>query len=215
MSELVWDAAGEKRYETGLSKGVLYVMGDSSYNEGVPWNGLISVSENPEGAEPNDLYADDIKYATLRSAETFGATVEAYTYPDEFAECDGSAELKPGITIGQQSRKTFAFSYVTQVGSDAGETDNYNLHIVYGCTASPSQKQYQTINDSPEAITFSWEIDSIPVNVTGHKPTATVVINSKKVGSANMKKITDKLYGTASGKAEVLLPDAIAALIAD
>ena len=194
-----WDATGERLYETGVSKGVLFVMGaNNTYGTGVAWNGLTAVTESPSGAELNDLYADDIKYASLRSAETFGATIEAYTYPEEFGECDGSVEAENGVYIGQQSRKPFGFTYVTKIGNDTmNEADaGYKIHIIYNATASPSEKQYQTVNDSPEAITFSWEISTTPVAVTGHKPTAIITIDSTKVDAAKLTAFENTLYGT-------------------
>ena len=207
MSKLVWDANGERKYETGLSKGVLYVMSDGTYGEGVAWNGLTAVSESPSGAEPTDLWADDRKYLTLRSAEEFGMTIEAYTYPDEFAACDGSAILDAssagGIKIGQQKRATFGFSYVTKIGNDQDEDAGYIIHLVYGCTASPSERSRATINDSPEAITFSWEVSTTPVDVVindvTYKPTATIEIDSTKFNTsaleAKLKTLEGKLYG--------------------
>lgn len=215
MAKLEWDKTGERYYETGNKKGVLFPMGDSgAYEQGVVWNGLTAVTESPSGAEANDLYADDIKYASLRSAETFGGTIEAYTYPDAFAECDGSAEVKTGVYIGQQKRKAFGFSYVTSVGSDT-ESDfdkSYKLHLVYNATASPSEKSYQTINDSPDAITFSWEFETTPVNVTGHKPTSIITIDSNKADKAKLKALEDKLYGTESTEATLPSPDEVIAM---
>lgn len=187
MARLVWDSTGEHLYETGVRRGVLYLLdeNDGDYPEGVAWNGLTAVTESPSGAEATAIYADDIKYLNLYSAEEFGATIEAYTYPDEFAQCDGSATLVNGAEIGQQSRKAFGLCYRTAVGNDvAGEDFGYKLHIIYGCKASPSEKSYQTINDSPEAITFSWEVTTTPVAVTGFRPTATVIVDSTKFASA-------------------------------
>ena len=208
MARLVWDSTGEHLYETGVRRGVLYLLdeNDGDYPEGVAWNGLTAVTESPSGAEATAIYADDIKYLNLYSAEEFGATIEAYTYPDEFAQCDGSATLVNGAEIGQQSRKAFGLCYRTAVGNDvAGEDYGYKLHIIYGCKASPSEKSYQTINDSPEAITFSWEVTTTPVAVTGFRPTATVIVDSTKFASAtpatdaNLKKALAKfeayLYG--------------------
>lgn len=197
MSRIVWDASGEHIYETGLKNGVLYpVNSDGEYKPGVAWNGLSSVSETPSGAEANAIYADDIKYLNLYSAEEFGATVEAYTYPDEFAECDGSASLADGVILGQQYRKTFGMCYRTVIGNDVdGDTYGYKLHLLYGCKASPSERQYQTINDSPEAITFSWEISSIPVNVTNHKPVSCITIDSTKANPTKLANLEDILYG--------------------
>lgn len=199
MSMLVWDAPGTRFYEMGTKKGVLYPQGsDGNYPVGVAWNGLTGVTEDPSGAEPNDLYADDIKYASLRSAETFGATIEAYTYPDEFAECDGSANIADGVSFGQQSRKPFGFTYVTTVGNDtAGEGDDgYKLHLIYNATASPSQKAYATINESPDAITFSWEVDTTPIVVAGLKPVSTITINSLKANAEKLAALEAILYGS-------------------
>ena len=178
--KLVWDETGKRFYETGVDHGVLYPMGDDGkYGKGVAWNGLISVSESPSGAEATPLYADNIKYLNLMSAEEFAATIEAYTYPDEFAACDGSAEVATGIMIGQQSRKTFGLAYRTVIGNDVQGNDlGYKIHLIYGCLAAPSEKGYQTINDSPEAITFSWEVSTTPVEVPNFKPTATLIIDS-------------------------------------
>lgn len=216
-----WDKTGEHLYETGVDRGVLYVMdANGAYPAGVAWNGLTGVTESPSGAEANAIYADNIKYLNLFSAEEFGATVEAYTYPDEFALCDGSASLLTGVVIGQQPRKTFGLCYRTVVGNDvAGESFGYKLHIIYGAMASPSEKAYQTINDSPEAITFSWELNTTPVNVAGHKPTATLVIDSTKTTEGKMTAIEQVLYGTpASGSTEAVaarlpLPDEIASIM--
>ena len=211
MAKLVWDATGERKYETGVRNGVLYVMGEGgTYPKGVAWSGLTAVTESPSGAEATALYADDTKYLNLISAEEFGATIEAYMYPDEFAECDGSATLAAGVTIGQQPRKTFGMSYRTVYGNDVdNESYGYKLHLIYGAVAAPSEKAYATINDSPEAITFSWEIKTTPVNVTGHKPTALLTIDSTKVDAAKLKKIEDILYGTEEVEARLPLPDEI------
>lgn len=221
MSKLLWDQIGERTYETGNKKGVLYVQANGAYPKGVAWNGLSAVSESPDGAEANDIYADDIKYLSIRSAENFKATIEAYTYPDEFAECDGSATVAQGVTIGQQPRKSFGFSWVTTVGNDTLFEDyGYKIHLVWGASASPSEKSYQTINDSPEAITFSWEIDTIPVAVTGYKATAHMEIDSTKCDAAKLKTLEDILYGTdgegaSEGTAARLpLPDEIIAMLA-
>lgn len=193
-----WDQDGQRQFETGTDHGVLYVMNNGAYGNGVPWNGLTAVTESPSGAEANAIYADNIKYAELRSAEEFGATIEAYTYPDEFAVCDGSAEIAKGVYIGQQDRSKFGFSYRTKVGSDTDTSaSDYKLHIVYGCTASPSEKSYQTINDSPEAITFSWEITTTPVPVTGFKNTAIITIQKSKVDATKLESLETILYGTA------------------
>ena len=211
MAKLVWDATGERKYETGVRNGVLYVMGEGgTYPKGVAWNGLTAVTESPSGAEATALYADDTKYLNLISAEEFGATIEAYTYPDEFAECDGSATLAAGVTIGQQPRKTFGMSYRTVYGNDVNnESYGYKLHLIYGAVAAPSEKAYATINDSPEAITFSWEVKTTPVNVTGHKPTASLTIDSTKVDKAKLTKIEEILYGKDEAEARLPLPDEI------
>lgn len=211
MAKLVWDATGERKYETGVRNGVLYVMGEGgTYPKGVAWSGLTAVTESPSGAEATALYADDTKYLNLISAEEFGATIEAYMYPDEFAECDGSATLAAGVTIGQQPRKTFGMSYRTVYGNDVdNERYGYKLHLIYGAVAAPSEKAYATINDSPEAITFSWEIKTTPVNVTGHKPTALLTIDSTKVDQAKLTKIEEILYGTEELEARLPLPDEI------
>ena len=215
MSKIVWDAIGEHTFETGVRNGVLYLKdAEGAYSNGVAWNGLTSVSESPEGAEPTDLYADDIKYLTLMSAENFKATIEAYTYPVEFEECDGSATIAKGVVIGQQSRKPFGLCYRTAIGNDTdGNEHGYKLHIVYGCQASPSEKQYSTINDSPEAITFSWEVSTTPVNVTGKKPTATLIIDSTKTDKAKLTALEAILYGSESTEPRLPLPDEIATLM--
>ena len=215
MSKIVWDAIGEHTFETGVRNGVLYLQGaEGTYNTGVAWNGLTSVSESPEGAEPTDLYADDVKYLTLMSAENFKATIEAYTYPVEFEECDGSATIANGVVIGQQSRKPFGLCYRTSIGNDTdGNEHGYKLHIVYGCQASPSEKQYSTINDSPEAITFSWEVNTTPVNVNGKKPTATLIIDSTKTDKAKLTALEAILYGSEQTEPRLPLPDEIATLM--
>lgn len=193
---LKWDQTGERLYETGVKQGVLYIPTNGVYSKGVAWNGLTAVTESPSGAEVTALYADDGKYLNLMSAEEFGATIEAYTYPDEFAACDGSKELVDGVTIGQQVRSTFGLCYKTTVGNDTeGNDHGYKLHIIYGALASPSEKAYSTINDSPEAITFSWEITTTPVNVTGAKPTASLVIDSTKADPTKLTALEDILYG--------------------
>lgn len=209
MPKLVWDAAGQHLYETGIDQGVLYLQdSNGTYPEGVAWNGLTAVTEKPSGAEATDLYADNIKYLTLRSAETFGATIEAYTYPDEFTQCDGSVEPVSGVKLGQQPRKTFGLCYRTVIGNDTELNDHgYKLHLIYGATASPSEKAYNTINDSPDAITFSWDISTVPVNVSNYKPTACIVIDSTKFSTTELKAKLDaleaKLFGTnASGGSE-------------
>ena len=199
--KIAWDQTGERLYETGVDRGVLYHLDESNkYTKGYAWNGLTGVTESPAGAEATDLYADNIKYLSMRSAETFGATIEAYTYPDEFAECDGSAEIATGVKIGQQTRKTFGLCYRTVIGNDTNGNDHgYLLHLIYGCTASPSEKPYATINDSPEAITFSWEVTTTPVNVEGFKPTASLTIDSTKANATDLATLEGILYGTAAG----------------
>ena len=216
MAKLVWDESGKRLYETGVEKGVLYVQGENgAYENGVAWNGLTAVTESPSGAEPTALYADDIKYLELFSAEEFGATIEAYTYPAEFEACDGSASLGEGVTIGQQDRKAFGLCYRTIVGNDVkGNENGYKLHLIYGAKAKPSEKAYATVNDSPEAVTFSWEVTTTPVNVAGFKPTASVTIDSTKIQPEKLKLIEDKLYGTASEEATLPLPDEIKQIIA-
>lgn len=213
--KLEWDKIGERFYETGVSNVALYPVTDQgNYGSGVAWNGVISVSENPSGAEASPLYADNVKYLNLTSAEEFGATIEAYTYPDEFAACDGSVEIATGISVKQQKRKMFGLCYKTQVGNDTeGETFGYKIHIIYGAKAAPSQKGFNTINDSPEAITFSWEISTTAVPVDGLKPTASVEIDSRTTESTKLKAIEDLLYGTESNEPELPLPSAISALV--
>ena len=213
MAKLVWDKTGERLYETGVKQGVLYVMNEQgTYPAGVAWNGLTNVTESPSGAEATPLYADDIKYLNLMSTEEFGGTIEAYTYPDEFAECDGSAALTEGVYIGQQPRKTFGFCYRTTLGNDVDNNNHgYKLHLVYGAVASPSEKAYATINDSPDAITFSWEFSTTPVNVTGFKPTASIVIDSTKVNAEKLAALEKILYGDETGDGPRLpLPDEVA-----
>ena len=215
MAKLVWDESGKRLYETGVEKGVLYVQGENGqYQNGVAWNGLTAVTESPSGAEPTALYADDIKYLELFSAEEFGATIEAYTYPEEFEACDGSASLGTGVTIGQQDRKAFGICYRTVVGNDVkGNEHGYKLHLVYGAKAKPSEKAYATVNDSPEAVTFSWEVTTTPVNVAGFKPTASVTIDSTKIEAGKLKAIEDKLYGTQDQEPTLPLPDEINKII--
>lgn len=214
MAKLEWDATGARLYETGVKQGVLYVMSEGIYPKGVAWNGLTAVTESPSGAEATPLYADDIKYLNLMSAEEFGATIEAYTYPDEFMECDGSAVLTEGVYIGQQPRKTFGMCYRTTLGNDvSNDSYGYKLHLIYGALASPSEKAYSTINDSPEAITFSWEITTTPVNVTGHKPTALLTIDSTKVDKSKLAALEAKLYGSESEEPMLPLPDEVASIL--
>lgn len=212
MAKIVWDETGKRLYETGVEKGVLYpVDSEGTYPLGVPWNGLVNVNESPSGAESSAQYADDIKYLNLISAEEFGATIEAFTYPEEFAECDGSAMVGSGVYVGQQGRKVFGFCYQTKIGNDTEGTDHgYKIHIVYGCQASPSEKAYGTINDSPEAITFSWEIKTTPVNVEGFKATALITIDSTKftdtAAKAKLTALEAKLYGTENADPYLPLP---------
>lgn len=215
MAKLVWDQTGDRLYETGVKNGVLYVQDDKgAYPNGVAWNGLTAVTESPSGAEATALYADDIKYLNLYSAEEFGATVEAYTYPDEFMECDGSKQAVEGVTFGQQPRKKFGLCYRTAVGNDVlGNDYGYKLHIIYGCTASPSERAYATINDSPEAITFSWELTTDPVAVDGFKPTSIVTIDSTKVDATKLAALEDVLYGGANTEARLPMPDEIVTLM--
>lgn len=219
MPKLVWDKTGERLYETGVDHGVLYpVQTGGVYNKGVAWNGLISVTESPSGAEASPIYADNIKYLNLMSAEEFGATIEAYMYPDEFAECDGSAEIANGVSIGQQSRKTFGLCYRTVIGNDVDSNEHgYKLHMIYGALAAPSEKGYQTINDSPEAITFSWELSTTPVNVEGFKPTASLTIDSTKADPSKLAALEKILYGDTNPETEARLPlpDEIATLMGE
>lgn len=216
MAKIVWDESGKRLYETGVKNGVLYIQDENgAYNKGVAWNGLTAVTESPSGAEATPLYADDIKYLELLSAEEFGATIEAYTYPEEFEACDGSASLGTGVTIGQQDRKTFGLCYRTVLGNDVKSNEyGYKLHLIYGAKAAPSEKGYQTINDSPEAITFSWEVTTTPVNVAGFKPTASVTIDSTKIKPEKLKTIEDMLYGTESVEAKLPLPDELKTILA-
>lgn len=213
---LVWDQIGEKTYETGVSKGVLYPVDDQgAYSDGVAWNGLSSVTESPSGAEETKIFADNQKYLSLFSAEDFGATVEAYTYPDEFAACDGTAELTEGAYIGQQTRRTFGLCYRTELGNDVlGNDYGYKLHIIYGCKASPSEKNYQSVNDSPEANTFSWTVTTTPVPVEGHNGTASLVIDSTKVkNKANLAALEDILYGKGETAPKLPLPAEVVSIL--
>ena len=214
MAKLTWDDTGTRFYETGVNQGVLYVRdSNGAYPLGVSWNGLINVTESPEGAEPSPDYADNMKYVNIQSTEEFKATIEAFTYPEEFAECDGSAQPKPGAFIGQQERKTFGLVYRTKIGNDLTQEAGYKLHLVWGAVAAPSEKAYATINDSPEPTTFSWEITTTPVNVTGYLPTSTMTLDSIELGSVKMAAIEAKLFGDATNAAALLMPDAILALI--
>lgn len=211
MTVLEWDAIGEREYETGVSRGVLYKAdGAGGYEDGVPWNGLTTVTETPSGAEANPQYADNIKYLNLYSAEELGGTIEAFTYPDEFAECDGSANPSPGVSVGQQTRKQFGLCYTTQVGNDTEGTDHgEKIHLIYGATASPSEKAYATVNDSPEALAFSWEFATIPVSVTGLKPTALIVVDSTEVDAGDFQALKDIVHGDAGNDARLPLPDEV------
>ena len=212
MSKLKWDEDGKRLYETGVDHGVLYLSEDkeNNYNKAYAWNGLTGVTDSPSGAEPSATYADNIKYLSLMSAEEYGCTIEAYTYPPEFGVCDGSAEIEPGITIGQQDRKSFGFSYRTILGNDTEKNEHgYKIHLVYGALAAPSERSYQTVNDSPEAITMSWEVSTTPVQVEGHKPTSSLVIDSTTLEKDKLEKIEKVLYGDESTEARLPLPDEI------
>lgn len=215
MARLIWDNTGEKIFETGVDHAVLYPMVDGKYPKGVVWNGITAITDSPSGAESNPLYADNIKYLNLISAEEFGLTVEAYTYPDEFMACDGSVEVADGVVIGQQDRQAFGMSYRTVVGNDTkGNSYGYKLHLVYNANASPSERAYNTINDSPDAITFSWEVTTTPTPVTGnYKPTASIVIDSTKVDAAKLKALEDKLYGTETEEATLPSVDEVISMM--
>ena len=215
MAILVFDAVGSRFFETGVKNGVLFVQGaDGEYENGVVWNGLTAVTESPSGAEATPLYADDMKYVVLYSTEEFGATIEAYTYPEEFEQCDGSAQLGEGVTIGQQQRKSFGLVYKTVIGNDVqGQDLGYKIHIIYGAKAAPSEKAFATINDSPEAVTFSWEVSTVPVPVEGHKPTSTLVIDSTKVDAEKLAAIEAKLFGSESEESTLPLPNEIANML--
>ena len=217
MAKLVWDKTGDRLYETGVKNGVLYIPTSGVYSKGVAWNGLTAVTESPSGAEATALYADDTKYLSLMSTEEFGATIEAYTYPDEFAACDGSAELADGVMIGQHKRCAFGLCYKTTIGNDTDGNDHgYKLHIIYGALAKPSERAYESINDSPEAVTFSWEITTTPVNVTGAKPTASLVIDSTKADPSKLSALEDILYGKdgePGNEPRLPLPDEIKTLM--
>lgn len=212
MAKIVWDQTGERYFESGVRNGVLYLQGESgSYDKGVAWNGLTAITESPSGADPTDLYADDIKYASMRAAETFGATIEAYTYPEEFAQCDGSVEIAQGVMAGQQERKTFGLSYRTKISNDMS-IDGYKLHLVYGATASPSEKSYSTINDSPDANTFSWELTTNPINVPGYKPTSILTISSLTADKEKLESLEKILYGDEESEAKLPTPEEVIAL---
>lgn len=215
MAKLVFNGVGDRLFETGVKKGVLYVMGDEGqYENGVVWNGLTAVTEKPTGAETTNLYADDVKYVVIYGAEEFEATIEAYTYPEEFEQCDGSAVLTTGVNVGQQTRKTFAFCYTTSLGNDTqGQDFGYKIHIIYGCKAKPSEKSYSTINDSPEAVTFSWDVSTVPVPVDGMNPTATMVIDSTRVEPNKLQLLEEVLYGTSVEDARLPLPDEVKTLL--
>lgn len=215
MAKLIWDKAGERLYETGVKNGVLYLQVDGAYPAGVVWNGLSAVTESPSGAESNPIYADDMKYLNLISVEEFGATVEAYMYPPEFDACLGNDDIAPGITIGQQEHQAFGMCYKTTIGSDTkGNAHGYKLHLIYGANAAPSDRNYQTINDSPEPMSLSFELTTTPVNVTGKKPTASLCIDSTKTDPAVMKALEDALFGTDEKEAYLPLPDEIIAMVA-
>ena len=215
MAKLVFNNVGDRLFETGVKNGVLFVMGENGqYGKGVVWNGLTAVTEKPTGADPTNLYADDVKYVVLYGEEEFEATIEAYTYPEEFEACDGSAALATGVNVGQQARKQFAFCYRTALGNDVkGQDFGYKIHIIYGCTAKPSEKAYSTINDSPEAVTFSWDVTTVPVPVEGMKSTSSVVIDSTRVESVKLKSLEDKLYGTETQESTLVLPNDIKTLL--
>lgn len=214
MARVIWDNIGERLYETGVDRAVLYLQNEGVYTNGVPWNGLTKVSESPSGAEATALYANNRKYLSLYSAEDFGGTIEAYTYPDEFEACDGSAELVPGVTVSQQTRVPFGFTYRSLIGNDTKLNKyGYKLHLVYGAMASPSEKERSTVNDSPEAATMSWEFTTTPVSVTNFEPTAHVIIDSTKIKAEKLKAIEDILYGTESEEPRMPLPDELVTII--
>ena len=217
MAKLIWDKVGERFYETGVSNCALYVYNDTAqdFGAGVAWNGITSITETPSGAEANAIYADNIKYLSLLSAEEFGASIEAYTYPEEFEECDGSAAITPGVMVGQQARKKFCIAYKTIKGNDIqNDAYGYKLHLIYNCNAAPSERAYSTINDSPEAIAFSWEISTTPVAVTGHKPTSILTIDSAKVDAVKLASVEEALFGGDSTEAKILMPDEVLAMLA-
>lgn len=214
MAILTWDAAGTRKYELGVDHGVLYPFASNAYSNGVAWNGLTKVTQSPDGAEAQDFYADNLKFGSIRSAETFGGTIECYTYPDEFLACNGELELVKGITIGQQARQKFGFSYRTMAGDDSmAEPTDFIIHLVYGATASPSESEYESINDSPEAMTFSYDFDTTPIPVKGHKPVSHLKINASTLEPEKLKKLTDKLYGTESEQPTLPTPDEIVTLL--
>lgn len=214
MAKIVWDKTGERLYETGVDHGVLYPMTEGAYPAGVPWNGLITVTESPSGAEATPLYADNIKYLNLVSAEELNGTIEAYTYPEEFEECNGFSEMTDGVYVGQQLRRNFGLSYRTVLGNDTeNDKHGYKLHLIYNALAAPSEKSYSTVNDSPEAITFSWEFSTTPVNITGFKPTASITIDSTKVDKEKLAALEAVLYGSAEAEAKLPLPDEVAEIM--
>lgn len=214
--KLTWDEVGKRLYETGVDRGVLYPFSENKYQNGVAWNGLTAVNEKPSGAEPTDLYANNAKYASLLSTEELGLTIEAYTYPEEFELCDGSAELSKGVTIGQQDRASFGLAYRTLIGNDTtGTAHGYKLHLVYGCKASPAEKNRSSVNESPDVSPFSWEVNTTPVAVDGHKPTAMLTIDSTKIKPENLKKIEDKLYGDGSSEPTLPLPSEVLTLVSE
>jgi hypothetical protein len=214
MTRLLWDQVGERRFENGVDRGVLYLATGGVYDSGFTWNGLTTVTESPSGAEVSPQYADNIKYLNLVSAEDFNATVEAFTYPNEFSQCDGSQEMQPGVMVSQQTRRSFGMSYRTQVGTDLSASAGYKLHLVYGALAAPSEKAFGTINDSPEALAFSWDVSTTPVAVTGGKPTAMITVDSTKVPAANLQALEDALYGTAGTQPRLPLPDEVVGMFA-
>ena len=216
FAPLVWDETGKKLFETGVSNVALYPQDTTGvYGTGVAWNGVTNISESPSGAEATTLWANNGKYLNLYSVEEYASSIEAYTYPDEFAECDGSAEIAKGVSIGQQTRKSFGLAYKTLIGSDTDGNDHgYKLHLVYGCKAAPSERSHATVNDSPEALSFSWEISTTPVSVTGHKPTASVEIDSTKVNAEKLAAFEKILFGSAEAAARLPLPDEVASLLA-
>lgn len=214
MTAIVWDATGEHFYETGVDHGVLYIPTAGVYSKGVAWNGLTGVTESPSGAESNPQYADNIKYLNLISAEEWAGTIEAFTYPDEFAACNGEKELTAGVTVGQQSRSTFGMSYRTKIGNDTDGSDHaYKIHLLYGLTAAPSEKAYTTVNDSPEAVTFSWEASSVPVNVTGMLPTSSITIDSRTADPTQLEALEKILYGGEEAEPRLPLPDEVKTLM--
>lgn len=214
MTALVWDATGEHFYETGVDHGVLYIPTEGQYTKGVAWNGLTGVTESPSGAESNPQYADNIKYLNLISAEEWAGTIEAFTYPDEFAACNGEKQLVAGVTVGQQSRSTFGMSYRTKIGNDTDGSDHaYKIHLLYGLTAAPSEKAYTTVNDSPEAVAFSWEASSVPVNVSGMLPTSSITIDSRTADPTQLEALEKILYGGEEAEPRLPLPDEVKTLM--